>query len=136
MAGVAAPRGIYETVLYGDDVDALVAFYTDVVGLRSIDPPDEFSAAFRMDDGGLLLIFDPEHSSVPGRFVPSHGASGEGHIAFRVGAGQLAPVVDGLRTTGLEIEREITWPRGGSSVYIRDPAGNSVEFVEGDIWDP
>jgi catechol 2,3-dioxygenase-like lactoylglutathione lyase family enzyme len=136
VPGAAAPRGIYETVLYGDDVDALVAFYSGIVGLRPISAPDAFSAAFRLDDGGLLLIFDPVRSSVPGRFVPSHGASGEGHIAFRVGDGGLAPVVDRLRTSGLEIEREITWPRGGSSIYIRDPAGNSVEFVEGDIWDP
>jgi catechol 2,3-dioxygenase-like lactoylglutathione lyase family enzyme len=34
----------------------------------------------------------------------------------------------------VEIEREITWPLGGRSVYFRDPAGNSVEFVEGEIW--
>jgi catechol 2,3-dioxygenase-like lactoylglutathione lyase family enzyme len=136
VPGAAAPRGIYETVLYGDDVDALVAFYTHVVGLRAIEPPDAFSAAFRMDDGGLLLIFDPARSSVPGRFVPSHGAAGEGHIAFRVEPGGLAAVMRRLRTTGLEIEREITWPRGGSSIYIRDPAGNSVEFVEGEIWGP
>ena len=32
-------------------------------------------------------------------------------------------------------EREITWPLGGRSVYVRDPSGNSVEFVEGEIWD-
>ena len=31
-------------------------------------------------------------------------------------------------------EREISWPLGGRSVYFRDPAGNSVEYVEGQIW--
>jgi catechol 2,3-dioxygenase-like lactoylglutathione lyase family enzyme len=130
-----APSGIYETVLYGPDVHELVGFYSDVVGLRAIDPPDDHSAAFRLGDGSLLLIFDPQRSAAPGRFVPSHGTTGEGHVAFRIGAGELDPYTDRLRDAGIEVEREITWPLGGRSVYVRDPAGNSVEFVEGEIWD-
>jgi catechol 2,3-dioxygenase-like lactoylglutathione lyase family enzyme len=130
----ARPSGIYETVLYASDVATATTFYADVVGLRAIDPPDEGSAAFRLDDGGLLLIFDPARSSARGRFVPSHGATGDGHVAFRVGSGELDPYTERLRGAGLDIEREITWPLGGRSVYVRDPAGNSVEFVEGEIW--
>jgi catechol 2,3-dioxygenase-like lactoylglutathione lyase family enzyme len=128
------PSGIYETVLYGSDVAALVSFYGQIVGLRAIDPPDEHSAAFRLGDGSLLLIFDPQRSAAPGRFVPSHGTSGDGHVAFRIGDGELDPYTDSLRAAGVEVEREITWPLGGRSVYVRDPAGNSVEFVEGEIW--
>ena len=26
------------------------------------------------------------------------------------------------------------WPGGGQSFYVRDPAGNSVEFAEARIW--
>jgi catechol 2,3-dioxygenase-like lactoylglutathione lyase family enzyme len=128
---VPAIHGIYETVLYAGDVPALVAFYSEVVGLQSIDPPDEHSAAFRVGDGGVLLVFDPERSSAPGRFVPSHGATGAGHVAFRVA--ELDELSQYLRNRGVEIEREIAWG-GGRSVYFRDPAGNSVEFVEGEIW--
>lgn len=129
MPGV---EGIYETVLYADDVDVLVRFYTDVLALRAIEPPDQHSAAFRMPDGNLLLIFDPARSAAAGRFVPAHGTSGQGHLAFRVdGLDQLA---NDLRHKHVEIEREIQWPKGGRSVYFRDPAGNSVEFVEGEIW--
>jgi len=128
-------QGVYETVLYADDMPAAVAFYTEVVGLRAIDPPDEHSAAFRLADRGLLLLFSTQRSAAPGRFVPSHGTTGDGHVAFRISAGELDPLSRELRAAGLEIEREITWPLGGRSVYIRDPAGNSVEFVEGEIWD-
>ena len=46
--------GIYESVLYTDDIAAATAFYTDVIGLRAIDPPDEHSAAFRLEDRSLL----------------------------------------------------------------------------------
>jgi catechol 2,3-dioxygenase-like lactoylglutathione lyase family enzyme len=124
--------GVHETVLYAHDVPALVAFYGDVVGLTAIDPPDQHSAAFRLEDGNVLLLFDPNRTSELGRFVPPHGTTGEGHLAFRVD--ELDACADDLRSRDIAIEREITWPRGGRSVYFRDPAGNSVEFVEGEIW--
>jgi catechol 2,3-dioxygenase-like lactoylglutathione lyase family enzyme len=129
---VSRIQGIHETVLYAGDVPSLAAFYTDVVGLTAIDPPDRHSAAFRLEDGNVLLVFDPSRTAEPGRFVPEHGASGQGHVAFRVDG--LDACADALRVRDVEIEREITWPLGGRSVYFRDPAGNSVEFVEGEIW--
>jgi catechol 2,3-dioxygenase-like lactoylglutathione lyase family enzyme len=125
-------HGVHETVLYADDVPALTAFYAEVVGLQRIDPPDDYSAAFRLEDGNVLLVFDPARTSTPGRFVPEHGATGAGHVAFRVNA--VDEEAGELRRRGIEIEREITWPKGGRSVYFRDPAGNSVEYVEGEIW--
>lgn len=135
MTGTPAIRGVYETVLYATDLEAAEAFYGELLGLRAIERPNEHSLAFRLDDGGLLLIFDPGQSSGPGRFVPAHGASGAGHTAFRVADGTLDPLAAALRHQGVELERELTWPLGGRSVYVRDPAGNSIEFVEGEIWD-
>jgi catechol 2,3-dioxygenase-like lactoylglutathione lyase family enzyme len=125
---------VYETVLYAEDVRACAAFYADVLGLRLIEPIADLAAAFRLDDGGVLLIFDPERASQPGRLVPSHGARGEGHVALSVGEGELDRWTERLRSRGFEIEREITWPPGGRSIYVRDPAGNSVELVEGEAW--
>lgn len=129
-------RGVYETVLYAADVPATAAFYTEVLGLRPVDGPDELSAALRLPDGGVLLLFEPERSAAPGRGVPSHGAEGAGHIAFAVGPGTLDEWAKALRERGVGIEQEIEWERGGRSLYVRDPAGNSVELVEGDIWPP
>jgi catechol 2,3-dioxygenase-like lactoylglutathione lyase family enzyme len=127
-------RRVYETVLYAHDVAATARFYADVLGLRLVEGPDELTAAFRLDDGGVLLIFDPARSGLPDRPVPSHGMEGAGHVAFSVGAGELDACGDELRARGIEIEREMRWPRGGRSLYVRDPAGNSVELVEGDLW--
>ena len=126
--------GVYETVIYATDVPGAAAFYADVLGLRLVDGPDELAAAFRLDDGGVLLIFDPSRASVPGRPVPSHGATGAGHVAFSVEDGTLERWAEGLRERGIEIEQEHEWQRGGSSIYVRDPAGNSVELVDGDLW--
>jgi catechol 2,3-dioxygenase-like lactoylglutathione lyase family enzyme len=124
--------GVHETVLYTDDVAALAAFYADVVGLEQIDPPDPHSAAFRLSDGNVLLVFDPRRTATAGRFIPEHGTTGAGHVAFKVA--DLDAAAHELRSHDVELEREITWPKGGRSVYFRDPAGNSVEFVEGEIW--
>jgi catechol 2,3-dioxygenase-like lactoylglutathione lyase family enzyme len=124
--------GVHETVLYTDDVDALASFYEDAIGLTQIDPPDAHSAAFRLEDANVLLMFDRSRTAEPGRFVPPHGTAGQGHVAFRVD--DLDAAAGDLRANGVEIEREISWPKGGRSVYFRDPAGNSVEFVEGEIW--
>ena len=124
---------VHETALYADDVTAAAKFYDEVLGLRRIAPPDEHSAAFRLGDG-VLLLFDPQRTSAPGRFVPPHGATGPGHVAFAVGAGELEVFKTALAERSVEIERELDWPLGGRSIYFRDPAGNSVELVEGEIW--
>lgn len=126
---------VYETVLYAGDPGTAAAFYRDVLGLRAISPPDDHSAAFRLDGGGVLLIFDPERSSAPGRFVPAHGTKGQGHVAFAVSPAELEGLRTDLAAAGVEVEREITWPLGGNSLYIRDPAGNSVELIEGEAWE-
>jgi len=115
-------------------VAATASFYSDLLGLRLLAEPDELGAVFRLPDGGVLLLFDPRRASAPGRPVPSHGATGAGHVAFSVGAGGLEALADELRRRGVEVEREITWDEGGRSLYVRDPAGNSVELIEGEAW--
>jgi len=132
---VAPPRllGVYETVLYGPDVEALVAFYRDVIGLRHVSAMGGIGAALRLGDA-LVLVFDPERAASAGRAVPSHGAIGPGHVAFAVPAGEYERWLAYVRSRGVEVERELTWGDRGRSFYVRDPAGNSVELVEGEVW--
>ena len=35
---------------------------------------------------------------------------------------------------GIAIEDEVTWPKGGKSIYFRDPSGNSAELVTPGVW--
>jgi catechol 2,3-dioxygenase-like lactoylglutathione lyase family enzyme len=130
----AQPRivDVYETVLYGSDVEAVALFYRDIVGLPLITSDPDLLAALRLPGGGVLLIFDPVAAAVPGRPVPSHGTQGAGHVAFRVE--DLNAWRAHLTDRHIEIEREIDWGPDRVSVYVRDPAGNSVEFVQGELW--
>ena len=124
------PRRVYETVVYATDLEAARAFYRDALGLREVE-----DGVFRLDDDGVLLLFDPALSSQPGRVVPSHGPIGAVHVAFSVGEGELDAWRDRLANHGVELEQDQDWQRGGArSLYVRDPAGNSVELVEGDLW--
>lgn len=124
---------IYETVLYGD-VSSLARFYVDVLGLRLVDGPDELAAALRVPDGAMLLVFDPERAGQPGRPVPTHGAAGPGHIAFHIPHGELDVWRETLLERGVAIDRDVEWPSGARSLYVRDPAGNSVELTEDELW--
>ena len=127
--------GVYETVLYGPDLRALVDFYTDVVGLRPIPTalPD-LLAAFRVPDGGVLLLFDPSRSVDEGREVPAHGSRGAGHVAFRTTTSRLDDWLAHLAAAEVPVERRVEWRPGLVSIYVRDPAGNSVEFINGELW--
>jgi catechol 2,3-dioxygenase-like lactoylglutathione lyase family enzyme len=84
--------------------------------------------------GGVLLVFDPRKSGAPGREVPSHGASGPGHVAFAAKPEDLPAWRDRLREAGVAIEREVDWDAGGRSIYFRDPAGNAVELAPPTLW--
>jgi catechol 2,3-dioxygenase-like lactoylglutathione lyase family enzyme len=128
-------RGVYETVIYASDPRTAARFYADVLGLRPVEEPDELSAALRLPDGKMLLVFDPERASRPGRPVPSHGARGAGHLAFIVDPEEMDALEAALREHGVDIETDLARERG-RSLYFRDPAGNSVELVDGDIWPP
>lgn len=123
---------IFETVIYASDLVAAERFYTDVLGLEKY---SGFGVAvsFRLDRG-VLLIFDPDQAILPNRGVPSHGPHGPGHLAFAARSDELDAWRAHLRAHGVEIEMEVHWEQGGTSIYFRDPAGNSIELAPPTLW--
>ena len=126
------PGRIFETVLYADDLGAAERFYHEGLGLEVI-ARSELLVVFQCGDG-VLLIFDPQKSSPPGRDIPSHGTSGPGHVAFAARPEELESWRKQLHEAGIAIEAEVNWPQGGCSIYFRDAAGNSVELAPPTIW--
>jgi catechol 2,3-dioxygenase-like lactoylglutathione lyase family enzyme len=123
---------IFETVLYAEDLLVAADFYKHALGLELLRQSD-LLLVFRCG-GGVLLIFDPRKSGLPGREVPSHGVTGAGHVAFAARAEELEAWKAQLRQAGVAIEQEVEWPEGGRSIYFRDPAGNSVELAPPTLW--
>jgi catechol 2,3-dioxygenase-like lactoylglutathione lyase family enzyme len=131
------PAGVLETVLYAKDLDATEAFYRDVLGLRPFASMAGRHLFYRCG-AQVLLIFNPEATEVPPASgalpVPPHGARGPGHVCFRAAAAEIDAWVERLRAKGVAVEADFEWPKGGRSIYFRDPAGNCLEFAEARIW--
>jgi catechol 2,3-dioxygenase-like lactoylglutathione lyase family enzyme len=132
------PAAILESALYVTDLAAAEAFYRDVIGLAPLAKVDGRHVFFRCGDG-VLLLFNaeatknqpPPDARLP---VPPHGAVGEGHLCFAADSSEIAAWKDRLESHGLAIEADFEWPKGGRSIYFRDPSGNSIEFAEPRIW--
>ena len=56
---------------------------------------------------------------------------GNGTALGRLNGAWIREIID--RKNGVEIEKDLRRDQG-RSLYFRDPAGNSVELVDGDIW--
>ena len=131
-------RQILETCLYVDDLERAERFYGQILGLDFVSRQEGRHVFFRCG-GQMLLIFDPVATMrppAPGAAlpVPTHGGRGPGHLCFRASAEEIEAWKARLESKGVAIEADFEWPRGGRSIYFRDPAGNSVEFAEARIW--
>jgi catechol 2,3-dioxygenase-like lactoylglutathione lyase family enzyme len=126
-------EAIVETAVYADDLDAAERFYAGVLGLPVVGREAGRQVFFRAGAGSMLLVFDLA-ATLRGGTLPPHGATGPGHVALGVRPETLDGWRRHLTAHGIGIEQEYTWPRGGHSLYFRDPAGNLVELVTPGVW--
>ena len=134
---VLSPKAVLETSLYVTDLERAVAFYEGVLGLRKIDDgyfPGGRGAALQVGPGpSVLLLFRAEITRKGGE-LPAHGATGAGHVAFRVEPEELEAWRKRLQELGVPIEKEVSFGNHPASIYFRDPDRNSLEFAVPAIW--
>lgn len=134
--------GPLETALYADDLEAATRFWQDVIGLHAFQSVPGRHVFFRVPGGPqsqVLLVFCAEatrQGASPGAAlpVPAHGAEGPGHFCLAAAPETLDAWRDHLTGHGIEIEADLRWPNGARSIYLRDPAGNSIELADPAIW--
>jgi catechol 2,3-dioxygenase-like lactoylglutathione lyase family enzyme len=129
---------VLETVLYVDDLDRAAAFYADILGLRSLFA-DQRLRAFAVGDRNMLLLFQAGSClttvQLPGGTIPPHDGRGPVHVAFAIPAEQLSAWEAYLDHHTIAIEGRTHWPRGGTSLYFRDPDGHLLELATPGLWD-
>ena len=126
-------KAVVETAIYVDDLQATETFYGTVLGLRVMGKETGRHVFFQAGEASVLLAFLAQ-ATLKGDPLPAHGASGPGHFALGIEAEAFDAWRKLLQGHGVPIEKEVEWPRGGRSLYFRDPAGNSVELVTPGVW--
>ncbi len=130
--------GIVETVLYSSDLARSAAFYRDTLGLEPMTGDPARFQSFRAGPHQVLLLFKQgatlEPTPVPGGVIPPHDGAWPQHIGFAVTADNYEGWRTHLTAHGIPIESEAHWPRGGRSLYLRDPDGHLLELVTPGIW--
>jgi catechol 2,3-dioxygenase-like lactoylglutathione lyase family enzyme len=137
VTGVPKLDRVIETSLYVDDLERAARFYEDVLGLSVLTRDARFRA-YDVGGASVLLIFKRgatlETVHMPGGTIPPHHGEGPLHIAFAVGAAELAAWEKRLGDHGVAIEGRTDWSRGGHSVYFRDPDGHLLELATPGLW--
>jgi catechol 2,3-dioxygenase-like lactoylglutathione lyase family enzyme len=128
---------VIETAIYVDDLSRAAGFYEGVMELPVMVSDDRFRA---YDIGGqsVFLVFkrgatlDTVH--LPGGTIPPHDGHGPLHLAFGIESGELSAWEQRLNSKGVLIEARTDWPRGGKSIYFRDPDNHLLELVTRGVW--
>jgi catechol 2,3-dioxygenase-like lactoylglutathione lyase family enzyme len=129
--------GLLETSLYARDLNRTAAFYRDLFGLGTlVDSPR--LVAFAVAARSVLLVFQAgstEGDVVDARGrIPGHDGSGRPHLALSIASDDLDAWRKRLVERGVEVVGEYRWPRGGTSLYIRDPDDALVELATPGLW--
>src|SRR4029079_1688681 len=122
---------LLETALYVDDVDRSCEFYQRVLGLRPLSVLSTKEGEpwachpWNVPGGQVLLLFLKGSTTttavLPGGTIPPHDGNGLLHLAFAISGDDVNAWRECLRSHEVSIEGEVKWPRGGTSLYFRDP---------------
>jgi catechol 2,3-dioxygenase-like lactoylglutathione lyase family enzyme len=128
---------VLETVLYVDDFARACPFYEQILGLTCL-YSDQRLHAYDVGGNSVLLLFLRGQSlhtiKLPGGTIPPHDGHGPTHVAFSIAADSLPEWEERLRVAGVAIEGRTKWPRGGDSIYFRDPDRHLLELATPGLW--
>jgi catechol 2,3-dioxygenase-like lactoylglutathione lyase family enzyme len=129
--------GLLESSLYVEDLERSAEFYQRLFQFKAL-TSDARLCALNVAGQQVLLLFQKGATTQPvetGRgVIPGHDGSGDLHLAFSIADSELDGWRDWLKENGVAVESEVSWLRGGRSLYFRDPDRNLVEVLTRGTW--
>jgi catechol 2,3-dioxygenase-like lactoylglutathione lyase family enzyme len=128
---------VLETSLYVEQLDRSIDFYQRIFGFEKLTGDDRF-CALNVSGQQVLLLFLKGASlapmPMPGGVIPPHDGAGRLHLAFTIPATAEQDWHRHLEAASVAIESRVAWPRGGFSLYFRDPDGHLLELITPGCW--
>jgi catechol 2,3-dioxygenase-like lactoylglutathione lyase family enzyme len=111
-----------------DDVDAAIAFYTQLLDFEGL---TKFPPAFAdVKRGNLRLLLSGPKSSA-GRPMPDGAKPGPGGWnRIHLIVDDIAAEVTRLRAAGARFRNDVLEGPGGKQILLQDPSGNVVELFQ------
>ncbi|PYM35960.1 MAG: glyoxalase [Candidatus Rokuibacteriota bacterium] len=111
------------------DVDAAIAFYTEMLGFTvETHPAPGFASLSR---GDLRLLLNRPGAGGAGRAMPDGQAPVPGGWnRIQLAVEDLVSTVEKLRGAGCRFRNEIVIGNGGKQILLDDPSGNAIELFE------
>jgi len=111
-----------------DDVDAAVAFYTEVLGFEPFMSAAPAFADVRRGNLRLLISGPTSSAGRPMSDGAKPGPGGWNRIHFVVD--DIDAEIARLREAGASFRNDVVKGPGGSQVLVQDPSGNLVEIFQ------
>ena len=111
------------------DVDAVIPFYTDLLGFKvDMHPAPGFASLSR---GDLQLLLNRPGAGGAGQAMPdSQIPAPGGWNRFQIEVEDLEATVEKLGNMGARFRNVIVTGNGGKQILIEDPSGNPIELFQ------
>lgn len=112
-----------------NDVDAVIPFYTDMLGFKvDMHPAPGFASLSR---GDLQLLLNRPGAGGAGQAMPDNQIPAPGGWnRIQIEVENLEATVEKLKSERVSFRNAIVAGNGGKQVLIEDPSGNPIELFQ------
>lgn len=112
-----------------NDVDAIIPFYTDMLGFKvDMHPAPGFASLSR---GDLQLLLNRPGAGGAGQAMPDNKTPAPGGWnRIQIEVENLEATVAKLKGQGAHFRNAIVTGNGGKQVLVEDPSGNPIELFQ------